>query len=432
MKIVHITDAFDKDIIPIFNGIKQTITNKINTEEWRSYFSSLKIVLLFDEEFMKQCNHKEIRFKVTLTTKESEDKLQIWNTTAEVTKAVKNDSDNIHYEIIQKLKEHFLKEILKKATPYNIANYFYAMYKRFYPSLQIHNCGNYKKLVLYNWNFGSKIHAFTTKRINVIFPLRKSLHADTIKDDTEDNMKIIITNSTLDNMNDHFVGFDQIIGFDEILYHLFTQGFIDDINFYKEVTLLNSNEIFAIFDLLNKTGHNQIYAMQRELLDLPESDGPILEDYVGRFLTVCFSNFYEEFDLKRQVENQKAIRIRDFIIYNKNPNSIFLKDLRHIKNVENLLFDAKNYAGKLSVSDLDTFQNYVKETPSFGNFGIILSRHGLKENAEDYFVDLLGRQGIEIIVLNQDDMLQMLNLLNNGKDPISVIEEKHKHLVVQL
>ncbi|MBN8203316.1 hypothetical protein [Bacillus sp. NTK034] len=97
-----------------------------------------------------------------------------------------------------------------------------------------------------------------------------------------------------------------------------------------------------------------------------------------------------------------------------------------------MLFDAKNYSGKLSVNDLDTFQNYIKETPSFRNFGIILSRHGLKDIAEGYFVDLLGRQGIEILVLDQDDMLQMLNLLNNGKDPITIIEEKYKHLVVQL
>ncbi|MBN8203317.1 hypothetical protein [Bacillus sp. NTK034] len=107
---------------------------------------------------------------------------------------------------------------------------------------------------------------------------------------------------------------------------LFTQGFIDDMNFYKVVTQLDSNEIFAIFNIVNKTGHNAIYDMQIELLNLPESDGPVLEEYTERFLKVCFSNFYEEFELKEQVPNKKGIRIRDFILHNKNPNNIFLKN----------------------------------------------------------------------------------------------------------
>lgn len=430
MEIAHITEAFDKDIIPDFNGLKQMIISKINSQKWKNYFSSLKLVLLFDEEFMKDRNHKEIRFKVTLTTAKSNDELQIRNID-EVIEAVENNTDYILIQIIQKLKAHFINEVIKKATNQNIANYFYAMYKRIHPGLKMQDFGNYKKLVLYNWNFGSEMPPFTTRHINLIFPMKKSLDADTIQDNTEGNIKVIITNSTAENLQDHFVGFDQIIGINEILFHLFTQGFIDDMNFYKEVTQLDSNEIFAIFDIVNQTGHNAIYEMQRELMNLPESDGRVLEKYVERFLKVCFSDFYKEFELKEQVPNKNGIRIRDFILHNKNPNNIFLKELEK-RNVENLLFDAKNYSGKLSVSDLDTFQNYIKETPSFGKFGIILSRHGLKDIAEGYFVDLLGRQELEVLVLDQDDMLQMLNLLNNGKDPISIIEKKHKHLVVQL
>lgn len=214
MEIVHITNAFDEDIIPCFTGLKQMIISKINSKKWKDYFSSLKLLLLFDEEFMKDCNHKEIRFKVTLTTGISNDELQIGNVDEEI-KVVKNDTDYILIQIIQNLKAHFIKEVIKIATNQNIANYFYSMYKRIHPGLKMQDFGIYKKLVLYNWNFGSDMHPFTTRHINLIFPMKKSLDADTIKDDTEGNIKVIITNSTSENLKDHYVGFDQIIGIND-------------------------------------------------------------------------------------------------------------------------------------------------------------------------------------------------------------------------
>jgi len=102
-----------------------------------------------------------------------------------------------------------------------------------------------------------------------------------------------------------------------------------------------------------------------------------------------------------------------------------------MKNVDFLLFDAKNYSKELTSRDLDTFREYIRKSPFFGNFGIILSRHGASSTCHESIYESL-RDGLKIVVLDQDDLLLMLDYLENGKIPLDVIENKYNELLLQL
>lgn len=50
---------------------------------------------------------------------------------------------------------------------------------------------------------------------------------------------------------------------------------------------------------------------------------------------------------------------------------------------------------------------------------------------EDLFREQL-QQGLQIIVIEDQHLIEMLTLLKNREDPISVLEEEYKNLMLQL
>ncbi|MGI1801824.1 hypothetical protein ACRPLQ_25405 [Priestia sp. TRN 1309] len=424
-------DTFFNDIVPFFTKIQRRLVEATQSnQKWRDFFSSMRLVLIHDENY-NVVDSSQSKFWIYLSTTRDE---HSFSTEKEDDFGYASGTDSlshINLTIIDKIRSFFIYEIVKKAKPIQIAEYFYNMYRNFYPDIPLEKKDNYAKFSLHNWDFESGIFAFTATRINVIFPLQDQLISEDIIDHTGGNRKILIINAEKEKAEKQFTGFDEIIDISDIIFTISEFNFTSSIDFYQKVASLETKEIFGVFDILKTTVITEIYQLQKELVDIPESNGNAFEDYVEKFLDICFSPYYEEFNLRVQNSNIDGVRRRDFIIDNSNSNNAFLRKLE-AKNCEFLLFDAKNYKEPLSMRDLDTFTSYLNENPFFGNIGIIFARNGLKDNAKDSLVRNLARNQVKILILDQDDMLSMLDFIDRGKNPLSIIENKYKELLLQL
>ncbi len=159
-----------------------------------------------------------------------------------------------------------------------------------------------------------------------------------------------------------------------------------------------------------------------DLRKMPTGDGKAYEELVEKILEFLFNDEFKPFKVKKQVVTLNKKRIRDFIIDNRNPRVEFWRDLKTIRGVEKILFDAKNYKDPVEYTKTTSTLRYLKNK-AFGNFIIIISRHGVKdyeETVEDYSDD-----GQVILYLNDEDLIAMINMKREGKSPTFLIEEKY-------
>jgi len=338
------------------------------------------------------------------------------------------DEEKNYSDIIDMLRSVFVRALLQKAHIKDIFNYFKRLLSSNYTDYEVEKNKKYLRLGYFNLKLSKGLFAISAFRINLIFPIANKMNAGEIKDNTADNKKILITNR---EKVEYFSGFDEILSLNDLSLYIKLFGFTEDIQLHKDITGLDYNKIFSIFDILNTSKSSEIFELQKELVNLDYSRGNIFQNYLNRFLTLCFSKSYEKLDLDVQQPTQGNLRRRDFIITNHNSTNTFLKKLEH-DGVELLLFDAKNYKGKMSSRDLDTFRKYISDNHAFGSFGIILSRKGINQNCEKDIVRGYLSSRVKILVLTQEDLLKMLNYHDSGRSPIDVIKEKYYEFLKQV
>jgi len=160
----------------------------------------------------------------------------------------------------------------------------------------------------------------------------------------------------------------------------------------------------------------------KALRNMPKGDGKAYEELVKTILEFCFCDEFNPFKIKEQVPTENKKRIRDFIIDNRNPKTEFWQFLKFCKGVEKILFDAKNYKDPVEYAEITSTLRYLRNK-AFGNFIIIISRHGVKdyeETVEDY-----SDVGRVILYLSDEDLIAMINMKREGKSPTFLIEDKY-------
>jgi len=143
---------------------------------------------------------------------------------------------------------------------------------------------------------------------------------------------------------------------------------------------------------------------------------------VKRVLEICLADDFASFSIKEQVRTYHQKRIRDFVIDNRDSKVVFWRDLKTVRGVEKVLFDAKNYGNEVSYTEITSTLRYLKNK-AFGNFMIIVSRRGIKdweEVIEDY-----GGEGKVILFLDDNDLVAMIDKKKKGERASSIIEEKY-------
>jgi len=430
----YIKDLTD-EVIPFFEKHVSEICENLNNENWINFFQSFKIHFKFDEKYFLNSKKEKYQFVMRLVTNLDNHKIEDVEIEENAPKTTSVNYDgslgNIILQLVNYLRREFVIKIVQDATARDLALYFHSQYNQYYSGLHLEEQDSHYKFELYNWDFERGLFAFSARRVNIIFPKSDSLSSNVIVDHTGGNKKILITNQMKEDCVENYTGFDEIIDINDIFIHISNFNFADSYSLISTVTRLSSKEIFNLIEKLNTTINSEIFELKKALVDIPYSKGNEFEDYVEEFLKLCFYNDFDDFNIRIQDSNEDGVRRRDFIIDNSGSTNNFLKKLEN-KGSDFLLFDAKNYKDKLSMSDLDTFISYIRENPYFGNTGIILSRFGIKDNAKKSLVKTLISQKIKIIVLDQNDMLNMLDLINIGKPATLLLENKYKELLLQL
>ena len=174
-------------------------------------------------------------------------------------------------------------------------------------------------------------------------------------------------------------------------------------------------------ELTDKTLDGQ-HELIRELRRLPTGDGKAYEGVVKRILEFCFHDEFSPFAIKEQVKTLNEKRIRDFIIDNRNSKMQFWKDLKWVRKVEKILFDAKNYKNPVEYREISDMLRYLKNE-AFGNFIVIISRHGIKD-FEEVIEDYSDKKQVALF-LSDDDLVKMINLKIEGESPTYLIEDRY-------
>jgi hypothetical protein len=208
-------------------------------------------------------------------------------------------------------------------------------------------------------------------------------------------------------------------------YVTFIRLFMDKFRNYAEiidtVLKIGIKNIHALDGLLSYTIDNQDELIGN-LMKLPTGDGKAYEELVKKILEFCFNDEFNPFRVKEQIGTYNKKRIRDFIIDNRNSRIEFWRDLKSVRGVEKILFDAKNYKNPVEYAEITSTLRYLRNK-AFGNFIIIISRFGVKdyeETMEDY-----AEEGRIILYLSDEDLIAMINLKREGKSPTFLLEEKY-------
>jgi len=414
-------------MVPNFESARDHLLELLgNKEDWKKSLLALRLVIIDN-------NNNELENHFYFSTK-YENHTYLINQERDADGIFGSSSDGpainlINDNILEHLRIIFMHELLKRSSIKDLVSYFCRFFNKLYYEVDYENCDAYFRLKLFNMDFKSGLFGISAYRINLIFPYKDELNADEIKDTTYNNKKIIITNRHVGESH-NYNGFDTVLDINYFIFHFSLFAFTQGIDFYKDVLRLDYDTIFNIVDFLKTDSDTEIYNLKKEIINHPYSIGPSFEDLMEKFLKLCFRNEYKSLNLQSQHPNKKRSRIRDFIIDNTDSKNQFLKKLEN-RGVDFILFDAKNYKNCLGTRDVQPFLDYIRKNPSFGNFGIILSRRGGNENLNDELLDYL-RDGMKLLILTQDDLIDMLDLHERGRSPVEIIENRYKNLLLSV
>jgi len=419
-------EVFLSEVAPLFEKTKTELLLLLEDDrEWSSFLSSTHLVYI-DNSATDNNSHFYL-------THEADSNLYLRDTPPIHQDHRGFSSQNItegyvKIPLIDCLRNAFVEELISRATPEQLAEYFRQLLESDYRSVGYIEHRDYIRLWVFSPQFSEErpLFGITAYRTNMIIPIAEELDANQIEDTTAHNKKVVLINR---KNTETFSNFDHVLSIRHLTTH-FIVNFVLGIPLYRQILAKDYSRVFEIVDLLRTTGYSETYELKRQLVSLDLSDGKAFESYLDRFLHTCFEAHFEDIDIRQQVPNKGRLRIRDFVIVNSGSNAPFLQSLKN-KGVDFLLFDAKNYAGELSTRDFDTFKEYLQENQYFGNFGIILSRNGASDNAKESIFRRLP-QGIRVIVVDETDLLSMLDRIDSGRSAVDVLENKYNELLLQL
>jgi len=325
------------------------------------------------------------------------------------------------------LRSAFIDAILDRARPEHLAKHIERLLRCNYSYISPQHTDRYYLFRVRNLEFSRKLFFISALHLNLVIPITSTLDASEIRDHTLGSKKILLTTQKNDA---GFTGFDERLDRTVWELHFSVLAFAAALTFYQDLVHTSLASLFQAVEYLRATGSSKVYEMKKELALLETSDGKKLEDYMDRLLRLCFAPAYEELDIRPQVANRGGVSIRDFIISNISSSHPFLAMLER-KGVELLLFDAKNYSGELTTSDLDAFRRYLGDNDKFGNFGIILSRKGVSANCDEHLYRSLIGKGPIVLVLAEEDLMAILDRLDQGRHPVDVLQEKYVQHILQ-
>jgi len=98
------------------------------------------------------------------------------------------------------------------------------------------------------------------------------------------------------------------------------------------------------------------------------------------------------------------------------PTTDFWKFLIDHLDSRYVLFEFKNYTGKITQGQILTTEKYLLEK-GLRRVGIIFTRVGAEENAVKMTQGAMREQGKLMLIINDDEVCKMLHMKEGGEDP---------------
>lgn len=114
-----------------------------------------------------------------------------------------------------------------------------------------------------------------------------------------------------------------------------------------------------------------------------------------------------------------------------NTNSEFWNLLERYFNTKYILFEFKNYGKEITQKEIYTTEKYLYEK-ALRKVAIIITTHGVSENAQKAIAGTLRENGKLILVLTNNDLIKMIKIKDNHEYPSDYLQEKADQLLVSL
>ena len=207
------------------------------------------------------------------------------------------------------------------------------------------------------------------------------------------------------------------------LSFFFYLNFQPCVDYIDKILKLGTANTYRLGEVLSSTIDPQHELIQK-LRKLPSGEGTRYQDLLREVLDFCFKDEFDPYAIEEQLYNYHGTQRRDFVITNINPKHDFWRELRKYQKAKQILFDAKNYPNPITADVISRATDYLVN-PAYGNFLIVLSRNGLKD---EHFGELrdryLSKKEI-ILVLDENDIVKMIEKKSQKESPSGHVQAKY-------
>lgn len=157
------------------------------------------------------------------------------------------------------------------------------------------------------------------------------------------------------------------------------------------------------------------------------------QDYQTFCIDALKSLFLDELDLwEEQNRTDNGINIFDLICKIKNNNDCeFFSMIEKYFKSKYIIFEFKNYEDKISQYEVCTTEKYLYDK-ALRKVAIIFSRKGINDNGQRMIKGILRESGKLILVFDDEDIINMLKLAEDGEDASIILMNKLDYLLTHL
>lgn len=154
------------------------------------------------------------------------------------------------------------------------------------------------------------------------------------------------------------------------------------------------------------------------------------EDICFNILQTMFSNDLSLWK-KQQKSNKNLYRFDLLCRIKDNTDKTFWSMLEKFFGTKYLIFEFKNYEGKISQREIYTTEKYLYKK-ALRNVAIIIARNGYDDNAVWAAKGSLRESGKLILLLTVGDLKKMLYLMSEQQDPSELLLNKIDEMLIDL
>lgn len=198
-------------------------------------------------------------------------------------------------------------------------------------------------------------------------------------------------------------------------------------NIKPEKTLFYNNEKTSIQELKYESKYQKFEALLNECKPGKEDDKKY-ENICTDIIKYLFET--EFFQMSNQHKTGDNLFRMDMICSLKGTTE-FWKFLMQFFNTKFVVFEYKNYTEKISQNLVFITSKYLYPS-ALRNVAFIISRKGLENNAETVVNSKIKNEKMLIVDLTDKDLLVMVALKDEGKEPSDYLLEKVENLLMSL